>query len=329
SWSSSLISKAKRGQTSIFSEDKLVISLYRPFSKLNVYFDTMMNHRTYQIPKIFPTPTTENKVICVTGLGVTKAFSVIISSIIPDVQLLANGQCFPLYLYEEDKKEQGKYHRTDAITDQGLTYFTEYYADFNIQKEDIFYYIYGLLHSEEYRQRYADNLKKQLPRIPRVKNAKDFWLFVQAGRALAELHLHYDQVPMYDGVLFSGGLKIIEDKLTGGGIAFKPEDFYVEKMKFVKKADKSKVKYNEKFTIENIPLEAFDYIVNGKSALEWVMERQSVKVDKDSGLINDANDWAKETMHNPKYPLELFLRVITVSLRTREIVQCLPKLEIE
>ncbi|KGQ63868.1 damage-inducible protein [Gallibacterium anatis 4895] len=326
SWSSSLISKAKRGQTSIFSEDKLVISLYRPFSKLNVYFDTMMNHRTYQIPKIFPTPTAENKVICVTGLGVTKAFSVIISSIIPDVQLLANGQCFPLYLYEEDKKEQGKYHRTDAITDQGLAYFTEYYADFNIQKEDIFYYIYGLLHSEEYRERYADNLKKQLPRIPRVKNIKDFWQFVQAGRALAELHLHYDQVPMYDGVLFSGGLKIIEDKLTGGGIAFKPEDFYVEKMKFVQKADKSKVKYNEKFTIENIPLEAFDYIVNGKSALEWVMERQSVKVDKDSGLINDANDWAKETMHNPKYPLELFLRVITVSLKTREIVKNLPKL---
>ncbi|SUB27293.1 DEAD/DEAH box helicase [Avibacterium gallinarum] len=329
SWSDTLKAKLIRLEKASIKPEKLSISLYRPFTKTNFYYDKVFNERTYQMLKIFPTPTAENKVICVTGLGVTKAFSAIISSIIPDVQLLANGQCFPLYLYEEDKKEQGKYHRTDAITDQGLTYFTEYYADFNIQKEDIFYYIYGLLHSEEYRERYADNLKKQLPRIPRVKNIKDFWLFVQAGRALAELHLHYDQVPMYDGVLFSGGLKIIEDKLTGGGIAFKPEDFYVEKMKFVKKADKSKVKYNEKFTIENIPLEAFDYIVNGKSALEWVMERQSVKVDKDSGLINDANDWAKETMHNPKYPLELFLRVITVSLRTREIVQSLPKLEIE
>ena len=309
-----------------YEQSSINKSLYRPFTKSYLYFNKELNDAIYQIPKIFPTPTAENKVICVTGLGVTKAFSAIISSVIPDVQLLANGQCFPLYLYEEDKKEQGKYHRTDAITDQGLAYFTEYYADFNIQKEDIFYYIYGLLHSGEYRQRYADNLKKQLPRIPRVKNVKDFWQFVQAGRALAELHLHYDQVPMYDGVLFSGGLKIIEDKLTGGGIAFKPEDFYVEKMKFVKKADKSKVKYNEKFTIENIPLEAFDYIVNGKSALEWVMERQSVKVDKDSGLINDANDWAKETMNNPKYPLELFLRVITVSLKTREIVKNLPKL---
>ncbi|OBW95237.1 damage-inducible protein [Gallibacterium anatis] len=325
SWSSSLIPKVEREILTSFNENNIVTALYRPYSKSNLYFDAMMNHRVSQLPQIFPTPDAKNKVICLSLSG-SKGFSLIITNIIPDLHLIGDAQCFPIYLYEEDKKEQGKYHRTDAITDQGLAYFTEYYADFNIQKEDIFYYIYGLLHSEEYRQRYADNLKKQLPRIPRVKDIKDFWQFVQAGRALAELHLHYDQVPMYDGVLFSGGLKIVDDKLTGGSIAFKPEDFYVEKMKFVQKADKSKVKYNEKFTIENIPLEAFDYIVNGKSALEWVMERQSVKVDKDSGLINDANDWAKETMNNPKYPLELFLRVITVSLKTREIVKNLPKL---
>ncbi|MDA3978724.1 DEAD/DEAH box helicase family protein [Gallibacterium sp. AGMB14963] len=326
-WSDTLKTKLRRFETASIKPEKLSISLYRPFTKTNFYYDKVFNERTYQMPKIFPTPTAENKVICLSLTG-SKEFSLIITNIIPDLHLIGDAQCFPLYLYEEDKKEQGKYHCTDAITNQGLAYFSEYYADFNIQKEDIFYYIYGLLHSGEYRQRYADNLKKQLPRIPRVKNVKDFWQFVQAGRALAELHLHYDQVPMYDGVLFSGGLKIIEDKLTGGGIAFKPEDFYVEKMKFVKKADKSKVKYNEKFTIENIPLEAFDYIVNGKSALEWVMERQSVKVDKDSALINDANDWAKETMNNPKYPLELFLRVITVSLKTMEIVKNLPKLVI-
>ena len=326
SWNRELKRDLMKHKSHVFISNKINFAMYRPFTKSYLYFDKNFNSMTYQIPKLFPTPDAKNKVICVTGLSAS-AFSTLITNVIPDLNMMkAGSQCFPIYLYEEDKKEQGKYHRTDAITDQGLTYFTEYYADFNIQKEDIFYYIYGLLHSEEYRQRYADNLKKQLPRIPRVKNIKDFWLFVQAGRTLAELHLHYDQVPMYDGVLFSGGLKIIEDKLTGGGIAFKPEDFYVEKMKFVKKADKSKVKYNEKFTIENIPLEAFDYIVNGKSALEWVMERQSVKVDKDSGLINDANDWAKETMNNPKYPLELFLRVITVSLKTREIVKNLPKL---
>ena len=326
SWNDTLKTKLRRFETASIKPEKLSISLYRPFTKTNFYYDKVFNERTYQMPKIFPTPTVENKVICVTGIGSTKPFSALIANIIPDLENISKSQCFPLYLYEEDKKEQGKYHRTDAITDQGLTYFTEYYADFNIQKEDIFYYIYGLLHSEEYRQRYADNLKKQLPRIPRVKNIKDFWQFVQAGRALAELHLHYDQVPMYDGVLFSGGLKIVDDQLTGDLIGFSHADFYVEKMKFVQKADKSKVKYNEKFTIENIPLEAFDYIVNGKSALEWVMERQSVKVDKDSSLVNDANDWAKETMNNPKYPLELFLRVITVSLKTREIVKNLPKL---
>ncbi|KGQ63194.1 damage-inducible protein [Gallibacterium anatis 7990] len=325
-WSRALRNDLKNKKSYKFYSSTIRVGLYRPFIKQNIYFHKNLINDMAQIPKIFPTPTAENKVICVTGLSAS-AFSTLITNVIPDLNMMkAGSQCFPIYLYEEDKKEQGKYHRTDAITDQGLTYFTEYYADFNIQKEDIFYYIYGLLHSEEYRQRYADNLKKQLPRIPHVKNIKDFWLFVQAGRALAELHLHYDQVPMYDGVLFSGGLKIVDDQLTGDLIGFSPADFYVEKMKFVQKADKSKVKYNEKFTIENIPLEAFDYIVNGKSALEWVMERQSVKVDKDSGLINDANDWAKETMNNPKYPLELFLRVITVSLKTREIVKNLPKL---
>ncbi|UZD16249.1 DEAD/DEAH box helicase family protein [Gallibacterium anatis] len=327
SWSGDLVAELEKRKTAQYKKENIRLSLYRPYHKQYLYFDRMLNNSVYQIPKIFPTTTAENKVICLSLTG-SKEFSLIITNIIPDLHLIGDAQCFPLYLYEEDKKEQGKYHCTDAITDQGLAYFSEYYADFNIQKEDIFYYIYGLLHSGEYRQRYADNLKKQLPRIPRVKNVKDFWQFVQAGRALAELHLHYDQVPMYDGVLFSGGLKIIEDKLTGGGIAFKPEDFYVEKMKFVKKTDKSKVKYNEKFTIENIPLEAFDYIVNGKSALEWVMERQSVKVDKDSALINDTNDWAKETMGNAKYPLELFLRVTTVSLKTMEIVKNLPKLVI-
>ena len=129
---------------------------------------------------------------------------------------------------------------------------------------------------------------------------------------------------MYDGVLFKGGLKIVNDILTGGI----GEDFYVEKMKFAKKDDKSKVVYNKHFTIENIPLEAYEYVVNGKPALEWVMERQGVKTDKASGIVNDANDWAIETMNNPRYPMELFLRVITVSLETMKIVNQLPKLAI-
>ncbi len=264
---------------------------------------------------------------------------------IPHLKLQENGQGFPLYLYEKVEQTSsevlvkhhnivGDYQRCDAITNEALAYFQEKYCDENISKEDIFYYIYGLLHSEDYREKYADNLSKQLPRIPCVKTFADFTAFVQAGRKLAQLHLNYERVPMYQGVLFKGGIRIENDQIMGGDNG----DFYVEKMKFAgkivneetgkKEDDKSKVAYNKKFTIENIPLEAYEYIVNGKPALEWVMERQSVKTDKASGIVNDANDWAVETMQNPRYPMELFLRVVTVSLETMKIVKNLPSMEI-
>ena len=335
SWSGDLITQLERGTIAKFSNENIRYSLYRPYHKQFLYFDRLMNNSVYQIPQLFPTSKVENKVISITGLGTPKSFSAIITNVIPDVQLQANGQCFPLYLYEKVEQTSGEifgenyeiidgYQRRDAITDDALAHFQEQYQGENINKEDIFYYIYGLLHSEEYREKYADNLSKQLPRIPRVKNSADFWAFSQAGRDLADLHLNYESIPMYDGVLFKGGLKIVNDTLTGGI----GEDFYVEKMKFAKKDDKSKVVYNKHFTIENIPLEAYEYIVNGKPALEWVMERQGVKTDKASGIVNDANDWAIETMNNPRYPMELFLRVITVSLETMKIVNQLPKLAI-
>ena len=218
--------------------------------------------------------------------------------------------------------------RREAITDDALAHFQEPYVE-KISKEDIFYYIYGLLHSEEYRERYADNLSKQLPRIPRMAQYADFAAFSQAGRDLAALHLNYETVPMYTGITFSGSLKGLTataQKIIGG----KDEDFRVQKMKFVKKDDKTRIVYNGKITVENIPESAYDYIVNGKSAIEWVMERQAVSVDTKgkSGIVNDANDYAIETMHNPRYPLELLLRVITVSLETQKIVAKLPKLDI-
>ena len=175
------------------------------------------------------------------------------------------------------------------------------------------------MHSEDYRTRYADNLTKELPRIPCVKKADDFWAFSKAGRDLAHWHLNYETVEPYKAKLDLGGksLKQLEDK-----------DFYVTKMKFPKKDQKDTVIYNNAITISEIPLEAYDYVVNGKSALEWVMERQGVSTHKDSGIVNDANDWAIETMGDAKYPLELFLRVITVSLETIKIVKTLPKLDI-
>lgn len=211
--------------------------------------------------------------------------------------------------------------RRDAITDAGLQHFLRAYPGETITKEDLFYYIYGLLHSEDYRTRYADNLIKELPRIPAVKSAVAFWAFSKAGRALGDLHVGYESVKPYP----------VEFKLAKPREDFSATDYRVTQMKFAKgangeKYDKTTVIYNPLITMTCIPLDAYDYVVNGKSALEWIMERQAVTTHKDSGIVNDANDWAIETMGNPAYPLELFQRVITVSLETMKIVRSLPPL---
>ena len=417
SWTVNLQNDLKRRKKSEYKNDYIMNALYRPFTKQHLYFDKQWIERTLQIPKIFPNFQVANQVISVTGRGSTKEFSALISSEIPDLEMISKGQCFPLDVYEfsdgietaertnertnernytadnnrqhrepdylpdgngqqrllrtddehlarpasdwrramlpnvplrnggsimknqdlfatdmpsEKQPAQKKLVRRSAITDDALAHFREpYYAAdaAQIGKEDIFYYIYGLLHSEEYRERYADNLSKQLPRIPRMKTYADFAAFSKAGRDLAALHLNYETVPIYTGITFSGSLKSLTataQKIIGG----KDEDFRVQKMKFAKKDDKTRIVYNGKITVENIPEAAYDYIVNGKSAVEWVMERQAVTTDKKSDITNDANDWAADTMHNPRYPLELLLRVITVSLETQKIVNNLPALDI-
>ena len=337
SWTSSLKKHLENGTKIVFCPKMIRTTLYRPYTKQNLYFASDLIHRVGQIPKIYPTTEIENLVINTTGLGTPKAFSCLISNITTDIQLHANGQNFPLYLYEEITQEKSvssgdlfdnsldltvsetKYQRKDGISDEGLQYFQTAYPSEDITKEDIFYYTYGLLHDEDYRERYADNLTKELPRIPCVKKAEDFWAFSKAGRDLAHWHLNYETVEPYK-VTLDTGTKAYKELLA--------EDFYVEKMKFAKKGEKSTVIYNKRITIKDIPLEAYEYVVNGKPALEWVMERQGVSTHKDSGIVNDANDWANETMNNPAYPLELFLRVITVSLETMKIVKGLPKLDI-
>ena len=173
------------------------------------------------------------------------------------------------------------------------------------------------MHSSDYRERYADTLSRELPRIPRVKTAADFWALSQAGRKLADLHLNYETVEKYPL------------QIAGGDLLLTDADHRVEKMRYGKNGkekDLTTLIYNEKFTVTGIPLEAYDYGVNGKPALDWAVERHCVKTDKDSGIVNDANDWAIETMNNPRCPLELFHRVITVSLETMKIVNSLPGL---
>lgn len=334
SWNRSLRNDFIKLKSHDYEPKSLYQGLYRPYTKSPVYFNRSFNDMVYQMHKFFPERGTENLVICLTLAG-TKGFSLLLADTLPDLHLVGDAQCFPFYLYESNENQtddllsQGSgtgYERKDAITDDALEHFQVAYPGSTISKEDIFYYTYGLLHSEDYRERYADNLIKQLPRIPRMKQYEDFAAFTQAGRDLATLHLKYESVDLNTKVKLSGplGLRVTAQGVKGG----QDDDFTVTKMKFAKRGDKSRVIYNGKITIENIPEEAYDYVVNGKPALEWVMERQAVTTDKKSGIVNDANDWAIETMGNPRYPLELFLRVITVSLRTQEIVRNLPKLDI-
>lgn len=235
--------------------------------------------------------------------------------------LLEKTQCFPLYYYEErlkssptlfDGAAEGEYIRRDGISDFILKRCQEQYGK-NVTKEDIFYYVYGILHSPEYRKAFASDLKKMLPRIPLVEDVRDFWRFSKAGKQLAELHINYETVPPYPGVQVQG-----EDS----------GHFIVDKMRFPAKDRKDTIIYNSRITISNIPIKAYEYVVNGKSAIEWIMERYQVKVDKASGIKNDPNDWSEE-VGNPRYILDLLLCIINVSVQTVEIVEGLPGLRFD
>ncbi|MBC9070821.1 DEAD/DEAH box helicase [Thauera sp. CAU 1555] len=330
SWTRSLKKQFQKGRPLEFDSSCLTVSSYRPFTKQHLYFNRRLNEYIYQMSAVFPRGA-RNCVIVITGTGETKDFSALITDCIPDFKHHYNSQCFPLYLFDDatgtnEQPQSGLFdtpsntmrQQRDAITDEGLSHFQRAYPGELICKEDVFYYVYGLLHSSDYRERYADNLNKELPRIPCVITAADFWAFSKAGRKLADLHLNYETVAPYPLKTESVG------KLTDA-------DYRVVKMKYGKKGkdkDLTTLHYNDKITLTSIPLEAYDYEVNGKPALDWVVERQCAKPDNVSGIVNDANDWAIETMSNPRYPLELFARVVTVSLETMKIVKSLPRLQI-
>lgn len=316
SWTRALKKDLSLGKKYFYQSNCLTPALYRPFTKQWLYFNRHFNEMVLQMPKVFPNQKVTNRLICVSGIG-ARSFSVLITDYLPCLDNIEKGQCFPLYLYDEDGS-----NKRDAITDEGLAHFKSYYSLSSLSKEDIFYYIYGLLHSEEYRIRYGDNLSKELPRIPRVKKVEDFITFTQAGRKLAELHINYESAPCYKAIL---------DSTASEGNHYRVVKMKHPKIKVNGKSinDKTTIIYNGRITIKGIPEDAYRYVVNSKPAIDWIMERQCVKKDKASSIENDANLWATETMNNPKYPFELLLRVITVSLETMKIVDALPALELE
>lgn len=320
-WNQGLKDDLRRNRAIEFKQDALYVGHYRPFCKQHLYFAIELNDRLYQMPKLFPRVDSENKVICVSGLGGTKDHSCFITDHVPDLNILDSGtQCFPLYYYEEVKsanlslfdQDESRFVRRDGITEFILDRARKQYGNL-VKKEDIFYYVYGLLSSPDYRSSFADDLKKMLPRIPLVDDGKDFWKFSNAGRKLADLHLDYERVAPCPGVVVTGETS---------------EFFTVEKMRFPKKGAYFSIIYNSKIVINNIPEKAYEYVVNGKSAIEWIMERYQVTVHKDSGIKNDPNDWAKE-VGNPRYILDLLLSIINVSVQTVEIVEGLPKLSFD
>lgn len=323
SWNDSLKLLCSKNIRLTFSKDEIVEGLYRPFFKNHFYFDKNFIQRPYQQPKLFPNRLASNLLICVSGVGSSKDFTVLLTDKIPSLDTIEKSQCFPLYYYEEIPKSQTslfdqtnpeeKYIRKDGISDYILATAKKQYSAKDIGKEDIFYYVYGFLHSPEYREIFANDLKKMLPRIPLVEEVKEFWAFSLAGRKLAELHIQYETVPAYEEVEVTG-------TQTG--------NFHVQKMRFPKKGQKDTIHYNNHITLSKIPEKAYEYVVNGKSAIEWIMERYAITVHKESGIQNDPNDWATE-VGNPRYILDLLLSIINVSVQTVDIVSGLPKMKFD
>ena len=300
-WSRDLKSKLKRGKITKYIKHKVRVSHYRPFSKLNLYFDRVMNDVVYVFPSIFPTAKTEteNRVIWLKVGKEWPMFALVVNEI-PDQLPQGGSQCFPFYTYDEDGT-----NRRENITDWALSQFRAHYRDDTIGKWDIFHYVYGLLHHPDYRKRYSANLKRDLPRLPYTP---DFWAFAKAGKRLGEIHVGYEEVEEYP-------LDLIETPDT-------PLNWRVEKMKLSK--DKTQIKYNEFLTLDGIPAKVFEYRLGNRSALKWVIDQYRVKTDKRSGIVNDPN-----RDDDPQYIVNLIGKVITVSLETVEIVDSLPGLGLE
>ena len=306
-WTRQVKASLKKLEPSTYEDTHCRTALYRPFCQKYLYFDNFWNEERYQQYRIFPTPEMKNRVICVSSIGGNKPFQSLMVNAIPDLHLTGDSQCFPFYTYDEDGT-----NRQENITDWALTEFRNHYGDDAITKWDIFHYIYALLHHPTYREKYEMNLKRDLPHIPTPLApldrgvASDFWGFATAGAALADLHVTYESAPTYD--------QLRQHETPGV-----PVDWNVEKMKFSK--DKTQLIYNDFLTLDGIPAAVYDYRLGTRSALEWVVDQYRVKVDRRSGIENNPN-----RVDEPRYIVDLIKRVITVSLKTVEIVGNLPEL---
>ena len=324
SWSRNLKKELTRNVAHRYDDSALRLTVYRPFTKTYLYYDRSFVECPGIWTQLFPSGEQHNMIICVPGLGSIKGYSVLMADCPRDLDTYGGIQCFPLYFYDTDERtstrscqfggQDPRFVRRDGITDFIHIQARNRYGP-RVTKEDIFFYVYGVLHSPSYRTTFANDLKKLLPRIPLIDRAADFWAFSNAGRELADLHLNYETRTPPDGVLVNG--------VPPNRANFADEQLVVRRMAFLKKGRMDTIVYNAHIRVSDIPLSAYEYVVNGKSAIEWVMERYAVRVHKESGIVNDPNCWGAE-LGNPRYILDLLLSIIRVSVETLDIVGRLP-----
>lgn len=324
SWTRGLRTALTSARQTSFNAESIVDYSYRPFSRQRLYLDRHWNEMVMANDRFFP-PHQENVGLFVMSPGESGAFSTLVSNRLVDLHLVGSGQFFPRYSYERlvaddnqlmgfDGDDADEYSRIDNVTDGILADYQATYST-DVTKDDIFFHVYGLLHSPEYRDRFAADLKKMLPRIPKVS---DFWGFAEAGRKLSELHLGYETIEPWP----------LDEVWTSS--TRDADKFHVKKMNYGGKRpnlDKSRVIVNEHLELRGIPDEAHEYMLGSRSALDWVLERYQIKVDKPSGIVNDPNDWGKEH-GDPRYIVDLVKRITRVSVETVAIVKSLPPLDI-
>ena len=331
SWTRGLKTRLKNKKKLEFDINSISQTIYRPFCNQWLYYNGTreLNEEIYQIPQIFPDKNCENLIICIENDN--KIFSSIIVNKIYDFHIFSSSQGFPLYYYEkntelkdaelfvhEQTQDNSEYTRHDNISDEFLTEIQAQYKDNAITKEDIFYYIYGILNNSDYKTAFANDLTKMLPRIPFIKEFKEI---SKLGKELADLHLNYEQVEPYP---------IIETVSDKAKDLSKDKLYYINEMKFGKigkEKDRSVIIYNDYITLSGIPLEAYNFVVNGKSAIEWIMNRYKVSINKDSKIKNDPNDYLEE-IQDYKYIVNLLKKIINVSVKSVGIISELSKYSI-
>ncbi len=329
-WDLAAEQRARRGLLAEMRPLGFRSAIYRPFFRQHYYMDRVLTSALSQIPKYFPTPDIRNPSIVVErGLPAPgRTIAILATDAVPSdkVGSGASGracQALPRYTYDEPSDAQqgalltDEPSRRDNITDEALDAYRARYGEW-VSKNHIFSYVYGILHSPDYRQRYADDLAKLLPRIPEVATAEAFRAFSDAGQRLLDLHIGYEEAAPYP----------LEERLAPRA-PDGPECYRLLKMRWAgtsKAQDRSTIVYNDWITLAGIPDEAHEYVVGPRSALAWLMDRYRVRTDKASGIVNDPNDWGAE-IDNPRYIIDLVKRVTTVSVETVAIVKTLPPLE--